>query len=237
MADSAISGANALSFAIQGRQFVGSSNRARAPSASIADDFAAQRKTATGRRLDVGAARTAVETAVVAGYGVISALRALSGAFQIAADEGVSGNLTGLTLAGTRISGVNITGQAGRLVKAIDSLVKSADTSGANLISSNALRFTIQTTEFGGSISVSPQPLDSSGLDIRNLSGLTREDALGAVSRIEAALVIAQSRVFNLETLRDSLIPGGGISREITRLISSSPTGFLPRGSLVNQTA
>jgi len=236
LADSAISGANALSFAIQGRQFVGGSNRARVPSASIADDFAAQRKTATGRRLDVGAARTAVETAVVAGYGVISALRALSGAFRIAADEGLSSNLTGLTLASTRISGVNITGQAGRLVKAIDSLVKSAETSGANLISSDALRFTIQTTEFGGSITVSPQALDSEGLGIQDLSGLTREDALAAVSRIEAALVIAQTRVFNLETLRDSLIPGGGISREITRLISSSPTGFLPRGSLVNQT-
>ena len=237
MADFAVTSATALPFAVSGRQFVGGSIRATVPASAIPDDFAVQRRIRTGRTLDVVQARIAIETALVAGFGVLSALRALSGAFRIAANEALSSNLTSLNLAGTRVSGVNITAQAGRLIDAIDSLVESAATSGANLISSEAARFTIQTTEFGGRITVSPQALDAAGLGIQNLSGLTREDALDAVARIEAAITVALSRVNNLEILRDNLFPGGGFSRQIARLVNSADTGFLPRGSLVNQTA
>lgn len=240
MADFAVTSATALPFAANGQQALSrlrATARANLPASSVPDAFADQRRTRTGRTLNVAQARIAVETALIAGLGVISALKSLAGAFRLAADEGLSSNLTNLNLDGTRLSGVNITAQARRLVTAIDSLVDSAATSGANLIASGALRFTIQTTEFGGRITVSPQPLDSTGLGLGDLSGLTREDALSAVSRIEAAILVAQTRVNNLEVLRDGLIPGGSFSREIARIINSASTGFLPRGSLVNQTA
>jgi len=56
---------------------------------------------------------------------------------------------------GTRLSGVTLTSQGNRLVQSIDELVASAETNRANLISSGSRRVTIQTTQFGGRITVS----------------------------------------------------------------------------------
>lgn len=120
---------------------------------------------------------------------------------------------------------------------AIDDLVETATTSGANLISSAALRTTIQTTQFGGRITVSPQPLDSAGLGIKDLDGMTVEAAAASLARIETALNLARARVDNLEVPRNGLIPGGGVAKEIIRLLNSGSFAFLPRGSLINEIA
>ncbi len=120
---------------------------------------------------------------------------------------------------------------------AIDNLVKNARTANANLIASNGLRVTIPTTAFGGQITVSPQALDSAGLGIENLSGITRAEALSSLARIETAINLANTRLDNLEVLRSSLVPGRGLSSELLRVINGGSPGFLPRGSLINQTA
>ncbi|MCH7935910.1 MAG: hypothetical protein IH994_02305 [Proteobacteria bacterium] len=120
---------------------------------------------------------------------------------------------------------------------AIDDLVKSARTANANLIASNGFRVTIPTTAFGGRITVSPQALDSAGLGIENLSAITRADALSSLARIKTAINLAGARLDNLEVLRDSLVPGRGLSTALLRVINSGSPGFLPRGSLINQTA
>ena len=101
----------------------------------------------------------------------------------------------------------------------------------------NAGRVTIQTTQFGGRITVSPQPLDSAGLGIQGLSAVTPDEARVSLARIIDAISLAGQRVTNLEVLRDSLAPGGALTNELSRLLNTSSPGFLPRGSLVNQIA
>lgn len=239
MADFTILSATALSFAINANQTLttlGRAASANAPGTEVPSDFALERA-GGGVPLDVVDARTAVAVALVAGAGIVGALRVLRDAFRLATDSGLVSASTNLTLGGTRISGVIITSQGGRLVDAIDSLVESAATSGANLIASNARRVTIQTTQFGGRITVAPQPLDSAGLGIQDLSAIGREQAVASLNRIEAAITLAVTRLDNLTVLRDSLAPGGQLTNEIVRLINTASPGFLPRGSLVNQIA
>ncbi|MFQ5764690.1 MAG: hypothetical protein ACE5GT_07170 [Rhodospirillales bacterium] len=239
MADFTVGSAASLQFAIDGNRVlttVGRAVGADAPGTKVPTALEAAR-TGDGVPLTVRDASTAVDIALIAGFGIVAALETLAGAFRLAADSGLVSPLVGLSLDGTRISGVNITAQAGRLVDAIDDLVESAEISNANLISSRSLRVTIQTTEFGGRITVAPQPLDSEGLGIQDLSGITRDEAQAAVARLETAINLARTRLDNLEVLRDSLVPGRGISAEITRLLNSGDPGFLPRGSLVNQIA
>lgn len=234
-----IGSAASLSFAINANQALtalGRSPAAAAPAAEIPGDFAPERARG-GVPLNVIDARAAVAVALVAGAGIVDALRVLADAFRLATNTALVGPNTALNLDGSRISGVTVTSQGGRLVAAIDSLVENAETSGANLIASNALRVTIQTTQFGGRITVSPQALDSQGLGIQDLSAITREEAVASLNRIEAAITLAETRLRNLGVLRDALAPGGQFSNEITRLLNTGTQGFLPRGSLVNQIA
>lgn len=239
LADFAIGSTASLQFALDSRRALSSlalTTGSKSPTQDIPKALEAARS-GGDRRLNVNDARIAVEVALVSGYGIISALETLADAFRLAADQGLTGELTGLTLGGTRISGVNITSQGKRLVKALDNLVKNADVGGANLIQSGSRRFSLQTTQFGGRITVSPQALDSKALGIDDLSGITREEALASVAKINTALTLARARVDGLEVLRDSIAPGSGLSAEISRVVNSSSTSFLPRGSLINQIA
>lgn len=239
MADLTIGSAASLQFAIDARPTLSSIGPSRGVGAPEGETPSALNldRSGSGVRLNINDARVAVDIALVAGFGILSALEALADAFRLAADSGLSGSLTGLNQAGTRVSGINITAQADRLVDAIDDLVASARISNANLIASNALRVTIPTTAFGGRITVSPQALDSIGLGIQDLNGVTREDALSSLARIETAINLATSRLDNLEVLGDSLVPGRGLSSELSRIINGGSTDFLPRGTLINQTA
>jgi len=239
VADFTILSATALPFAVNANQALttlGRAASARAPAAEVPADFAAERA-GGGVPLNVVDARAAVSVALVAGAGIVDALRTLAGAFRLATAGGLVSAETNLTLGGTRISGVTITSQGRRLVAAIDSLVDTARISGANLIAGDSLRVTIQTTQFGGRITVAPQPLDSAGLGIQNLSAITRDEAVASLNRIEAAITLAELRIDSLGVLRDALSPGGQFTNEVTRLLNTGSQGFLPRGSLVNQLA
>lgn len=239
MADFTIGPAASLQFAIDAQQTLTALGRisgSQVPEPEFPEALDLQRNR-TGTPLNIRDALAAIDIALIAGTKILAALEALSDAFQLATKKGLTGPLAGLTLRGTRISGVNITSQAGRLVDAIDDLVKSAEISGANLISSSARPTTLQTTQFGGQITVSPQALDSVGLGIEDLRGITREEALSALASLGNAITLARIRLDNLGVLRNSLTPGRGISNEITRVLNSGTSGFLPLGSLVNQIA
>lgn len=239
MADFTILSATAQSFATNASQALTTRVRASAaglPATEVPQPLDAARA-GGGVPLNVADARAAVAAALTAGNAIVGALKVLADAFRLATDAGLTGSSTNLSLDGTRISGVTVTSQGGRLAKAIDDLVASAGTSGANLIASNALRVTIQTTEFGGRITVTPQPLDSEGLGIQDLSAITPDQARVSLNRIEAAITLAQLRIDNLTALSDSLAPGGRLGNQISRLLDSGAPGFLPRGSLVNQIA
>ena len=239
MADFVLGSATSLSFAVNARQALAAFGRAPAtarPAGEVPAAFALER-TGGGITLDTADARSAIETSLLAGSSILNALRTLADAFLLATSSGLVGPSTNLTLDGTRISGVVITAQGQRLARAIDSLVANAAVSGANLIKSNAGRVTIQTTQFGGRITVSPQPLDSAGLGIQGLSAVTPDEARVSLARIIDAISRAGQRVTNLEVLRDSLAPGGALTNELSRLLNTSSPGFLPRGSLVNQIA
>lgn len=239
MADFTLGSATSLSFAASANRALSTLGRAagaHAPATEVPGDLAAER-TGGGVTLNTADARTAVTASLVAGFGVLGALKALRDAFRVATASGLVNPSANLTLGGTRVSGVVLTAQGRRLADAIDSLVESAGVAGANLIASDARRVTIQTTEFGGRITVAPQPLDAQGLGILDLSAVTRADASAALGRIESAITLAEARVRNLEVLRDSLTPGGTVSNELTRLLNVGAGGFLPRGSLVNQVA
>jgi hypothetical protein len=187
---------------------------------------------------NVSQASTVVATSLVAGAGILSTLRALENGLSIATQSGiVSPNTNLLDGAGTRISRVNITGQAKRIVDAIDSLVKTAGVGGANLIASGGRRVTVQTSEFGGRITISPQPLDSLGLGIGDLSALTADQARSALAKVRRAVTTAETRIRNLEVLQSNLGLGSGINQAFIRIINGGETSFLPRGSLVNQVA
>ncbi len=235
MADFNVLAATVQPFAVNAGQALTARGRSSG-AAEIPADFAAER-TSGGVPLSVNQARAAVDRALIAGAGVLDALRTLAGAFRLATASGLVDANTNLTDGGTRVSGVTITAQGGRLLAAVDDLVASAAISGANLIGSGGRRVTIQTTEFGGRVTVTPQPLDSVGLGLDGLSAISREDAVTSLNRIEAAITLAETRIDNLGALRDGLAPGGRVSNDIARLLSSGGQGFLPRGSLVNQIA
>jgi hypothetical protein len=239
VADFVLGATTSLSFAANATRALAAFGRVSAASAQTRDvpaDFALER-TGGGIGLNTADARTAVETSLLAGSSILDALRTLADAFRLATSAGLVGPSTSLTLDGTRISGVVITAQGQRLIDAIDSLVRNAAVSGANLIASNAGRVTIQTTQFGGRITVSPQPLDSLGLGIQGLSAVTPAEAEVSLARLTDAIALAGARVTNLEVLRDSLAPGNALTNELSRLLNTSSPGFLPRGTLVDQIA
>ena len=188
--------------------------------------------------LNIKQATTAVATSLVASAGVLSSLRALESGLQIAISDGLTSNSTLLINGdGTRISRVIITAQANRVLSAIDSLVDSAAIGSANLISSDSPRITLQTTDFGGRVTVSPQSLDTAGLGIADLSALSRRDAQAALASVQIAIGLAERRSNNLQALQTNLGLGTPVSQLFVQLINGGKADFLPRGVLVNQVA
>ncbi len=111
MADLTIGSAASLQFAIDASQTlttIGPSRDSGALEREIPSALSLERS-GGGVRLNINDARTAVDVALVSGFGILGALKTLAAAFRLAADAGLSGSLTNLTLSGTRVSGVNIT--------------------------------------------------------------------------------------------------------------------------------
>ena len=123
------------------------------------------------------------------------------------------------------------------MLSAIDSLVDSTAIGSANLISSDSPRIALQTTDFGGRVTASPQSLDAAGLGIADLSALSRRDAQAALASVQIAIGLAERRSNNLQALQTNLGLGSPGSQAFVQAINGSTSNFLPRGSLVNRVA
>ena len=89
-------------------------------------------------------------------------------------------------------------------------------------------------TRFGGTLDVMPQPLDSVGLGLRNISLLTAASAEDAQARLTAAINTATRRTQGLETLQRAITSGDFLSQNLASLIYQTSGNGLPVGTLVN---
>ncbi|MEK9723236.1 MAG: hypothetical protein VW405_07095 [Rhodospirillaceae bacterium] len=187
-------------------------------------------------RVELGAAeaRSTVAIAVVAGKGIVSALKGLASSAALAQHESLVSNLTNLEIGGTRVSRLNLTTGTNRALALIDRLVAGTETNNANFIASNAGPIVVKTSGFGGAIRVTPQPLDTTGLNLRGISLLTGDAAADAEARLLTAINTAERRVIGLEGLKRALSAGNFTSSSLDGLVSSLSGGGLPLGTLVN---
>ncbi|MEQ8666121.1 MAG: hypothetical protein RIC16_10370 [Rhodospirillales bacterium] len=182
--------------------------------------------------LDVSRARTMIRSAIIAADQILDALDGLARSVGVAAQSSLTSGTIGLQPGGTRVSGLNIQAAAGRTVQAIDQLVDSVGINGVNLISGNSRTIRVQTSQFGGQLTIAPQPLDSASLGIADLATISREDATDALGRIEDARRAVLSRLQTLESIERALT-GGGADRNIARVLQGGD-GLTSRGSLVD---
>jgi hypothetical protein len=218
---------------------IGRLERAERPTPSpggLASELTADGGGRRGVTLSVADAAALLAKSLAAGQGIVGALTTLQGSLRVAATQGaLVSPLAGVVVdERTRVSGVNIQAAAGRVVGAIGDLVKATAFGGANLIASGGPAVTIQTGEFGGSIRVSPQPLDAAGLGIAGLAAISAVDARDASARVAAAVVVARDRLGNLQLLEQALGFATRGGQSVGALLDRTAASLLPRGSLVN---
>ena len=183
--------------------------------------------------VSIADARTLVRSSLVAAGRILDTLNGLANTIGLVAESSLGSSIVNLQPGGTRVSGLNIQAEAGRTIAAIDQLIDSLGIGGVNLLSGSSRPLRVQTTQFGGQLTVAPQPLDSRSLGIDTLATLSREDAqiaLGAVDQARASVV---SRIATLEALERSLGFGGASDRGLSRVVTGSD-GLTGRGTLVD---
>jgi hypothetical protein len=179
-------------------------------------------------------AQTALSLAVLSGHGIVAALKALQSSAALAGHESLVSPLTNLTISGTRISRLNLHSDANRALSLIDNLVQQSEFANANFISSNGANIQLKTTRFGGSINIAPQPLNSAGLNLKNINLLTQAGAEDAAARLQLAINSATRRVGSLGALQQALTNSDFTGAALSALISNISGDGLPVGSLVN---
>ncbi|MBT3904792.1 MAG: hypothetical protein HOB79_05555 [Rhodospirillaceae bacterium] len=204
---------------------------------NLTDSLSPGRFVTQSIRLDINDARRGLSQAILAGTSIQKALEQLTQLADLATKGGVVASDTNLTVDGTRVSGLNIETQINRAIGLINRLVATANVKGANFISSSSLQIKIPTTRFGGSITVTPQPLNSSALGIDGLKFTTVEEARLGEARLRRAGVIAGARVLALQQLQVGLGQSSSFNQALVQFISSSSSGAVPTGSLVNLSA
>lgn len=193
----------------------------------------ASRNTRASADVSIDRAKQMLGNALTAAHQILDALDTAAGLVNSAAFTSLTDNETNLTSGGTRLSGVTIEAAASRLIDAIDKLVASVDQNGLNLISSSSRPIKVQTTELGGRLTITPQPLDSQGLNLQDLATVDRSDAKEAKGRLDAARQAVISTIQNLEGLQRSLDFGSATSRSFSA-ISAPGDGVSTRGALVD---
>ena len=214
-------------------------------SASVSLDAVSARELAGGTTVgrfvertvtvDTAAADRALRQSSYAGSNIREALRELAGLARLAANEGlVSESVNLLSSDGTRVSRNNI--QLDRAVALIDSLVDASATGNANFIDGGGPAIRIQTSRYGGAISVAPQGLDSASLGLRNLDVSSSADARLTEARIENAINIAGNHLDRLAQLRAALGQGNSFDQSLIAA-TTNISGALPVGAFVNLSA
>ncbi len=226
----------ALSITASGRQVLGTAAAAggRIPSLKLSESLKPGRFAEARVVLGAPDAKKALALAIIAGNGIISALKALVSPVKVAAHESLVSPMTNLNIGGTRISRLNLQVYIDRAIGMIDNLVKEIEYKNANFISSDGANIVVKTSRFGGSIRINPQPLDSSGLGLKDISLMTKEGADDALARIQDAINQASLRVDRLESLQRAITSGSFASQSLSAILAYTQASVLPRGSLVN---
>ncbi len=212
----------------------GSRTVAATPSRPTPDTLALTLDSRRNIGISVTDAGTAVRRAIGAGEQIISQLQSLEAKLTTAIDNGLVSPVTELRIDESRVSRLNINVAAGRTLTAIDKLVSQAETAGVNLISSSQGQATIQTTEFGGRVTIQAQPLDVQGLSLNDLSALTQNDAIEARSQVRIAISVASARVGSLGSLSGSLEFRSGTAQSFLNFGNEAVFEGAVRGRLVN---
>ena len=181
--------------------------------------------------------KLALSSAIRAGNGIVGALTSLSSSASLAGRQSLVSSLTNLRMNDTRISRLNLHVDTNRSLFLIDGLVKNAEFKNANFISSSSPNIRISTTQFGGAIDITPQPLDTRGLSLTNVSLMTINDANNSKARIETAINTATRRLNGLETLQRAITSGDYSSQILTSLVIRLQADAIPSGTLVNVVA
>lgn len=164
--------------------------------------------------------------AIVSGETIVKTLEHLLNSAKLANHDSLVSPLTNLTNGdGTRISRLNIQVAVERTLDAINTLVSSTsnDTLGnVNIIASTSYDLNIQTSDFGGSVKIAPQPLDTAGLNIDQLYLLSDSGIEDAITRVAAAIEVAQVRLLNIQNLQGSLSSPDALISNLSRLGTGS---------------
>ncbi|MAN80700.1 MAG: hypothetical protein CMF64_09945 [Magnetovibrio sp.] len=206
----------------------------RTPSRPTPDSFGLSLDARRGITLSAVDAETAVSRATAAGTEIRNQLRTLEQQLTTAMNGSLVSPRTALLIDETRVSRLNIHTAAGRTLTAIDRLVAGAETGRVNLISSAQGRVTIQTTEFGGRVTVRALPLDSQGLDLTGISALTESQATEARTRVRLALQTVESRLSSLAALGGTLEFRSGTAQPFVEIGNEEFFAGAVRGRLVN---
>jgi hypothetical protein len=207
---------------------------AATPSRNTPDQLGLSLDPRQGITLRATDADTAVGRAASAGSQILDQLRYLDAQLTTAINGGLVSPRTELRIDEGRVSRLNINVIAGRALSTIDRLVAGAETRGVNLISSQQDLVTIQTTEFGGRVTVRAQPLDSVGLDLSDISALTSIEAQEARARVRIAIRTAENRLSSLAALGGSLEFRGGTGQSFLQIGNEGLFEGAVRGRLVN---
>jgi len=180
--------------------------------------------------------RSLLRDAVNAATGIVEALVHLKSAVGVASNTALVRTETNLITGGkeTRVSALNIQAQARILLQRIDKLVAASAIGNANLLSSRSSALRLQTTQFGGRISVAPQPLDTAGLNLEDLNLIRNGGTDDALSRIERVLINAEQRYDRIESLQRVVTNVSITAQFASRVGSGFGSSSLPRGSLVD---
>ncbi len=203
--------------------------------------------------LGVKEADTLLKLAISAGNTILGALESLQAAVSIADHSSLVSTHGELTIGGLRVSRlspgtsrsieemqvslINLDSEVNLAVRRIDALVNDTGFAGANLISSAAGNVSLQTTAFGGSVDITPQPLDSAGLGLRGLNLLTDIGVTGAGVAVDRAIKLATLRIGRLKELLEVLAHPDSFSTGAAQILARGRSSVVPRGSLVNLSA
>ena len=193
--------------------------------------------------LNVTDAQTALSAAIADARAIRDTLATLYAAVAAARTSSLVGEDVQLTVGGTRISRLNIQAEARRALADINALVRDSALGNVNFIASDARPIEVQTTHFGGTVTLSPQALDSRGLGLGapDLSGrvggfkaVTDNEIEQAERALARARELASRRLQALEGMEERLAFSSASTQAVRTLDQGARTTFFARGSVVN---
>lgn len=204
-----------------------------ASGSSLSTGLIADRFVERSVRITLPDANRTLRQSVFAGTSIREALLELADLAAVAAQDGLVSSEAALTINGTRVSRGNIQTQIDRALVLINNLTQAATVRGGSFINGNSLPFQLQTTKFGGSLTINPQGLDPFSLGITGLDVSSSETARLSEIRLRNAAQTTGSRLDRLSQLQIALDQTNGFDQSLIRA-SANISGAVPVGALVN---